>query len=144
MAKLRLCKHCRQQFESRRSNHLYCAPSCRTKASYKRNNYKYVSGHYQKSEIETDSQLPAPLPNDELIIAVQELEDKIERINQNKNINTTSVKEAALGTMAADAGSYVAKKLFAPKMLPATKGDIESLKEQIQQLKAALNFYRPK
>ena len=82
--------------------------------------------------------------NQDVLSVVQALEEKIEKIGQNKSLSSNSVKEAALGTMAADAGSYVAKKLFAPKMLPATKGDIESLKEQIHQLKAALNFYRSK
>ena len=141
MASLRFCLHCRQQFESRRSNHLYCAPSCRTKASYKRNNYRYVSGHYEKSEVEVMDKIALPA-NQEVLSAVQGLEDKIERLSPNKSIQSTSIKEAALGSLAADAGAYAAKRIFAPKMLPATKGDIESLKEELQQLKKALTFPR--
>ncbi|MFP4846253.1 hypothetical protein [Winogradskyella sp. PE311] len=135
------CKHCYQLFEPRRSNHVYCTNSCKTKASYERNNYRYISGHYEKSELEATDKLALPA-NQDVLLAVQALEDKIERFSQDKSISTNSIKEAALGSMAADAGAYAAKRIFAPKMLPATKGDIESLREELQQLKKALNIYK--
>jgi hypothetical protein len=136
------CKHCYQLFESRRSNHVYCTASCKTKASYKRNNYQYVSGHYEKSEEVTDKL--SNQTNNEVLSAVQALEVKIESFTQGKSISANSIKESAIGTMAADASSYVAKKIFAPKTLPATKGDIESLKEELKQLKIAIIFNKPK
>lgn len=139
MGKLRDCKHCGQQFESRRSNHLYCEQSCRTKASYKRNKYRYVSGHYEKPETAATDKLALPA-NQDVLSAVQALEDKIEGLKHSKNISSTSVKEAALGTMVADTGVYAAKRIFAPKSLPATKGDVESLREELQQLKNTLNI----
>ncbi|WP_178990439.1 hypothetical protein [Winogradskyella schleiferi] len=135
------CKHCNQLFESRRSNHVYCTTSCKTKASYKRNNYRYVPGHYEKSEETNTDKLALPA-NQDVLSAVQALEDKIERFIQDKSINTNSIKEAALGSIAADAGAYAAKRIFAPKTLPATKGDIVSLREELQQLKNALNIYK--
>lgn len=42
------CKHCSHEFEARRKNHLYCCSSCKTLASYKINDYKYIAGHYKK------------------------------------------------------------------------------------------------
>jgi hypothetical protein len=48
MTKLGICRHCAQQFIKRRTNHLYCSPSCRTKACYNRNGYAYVTGHYER------------------------------------------------------------------------------------------------
>lgn len=141
MAKLRFCKYCRQQFESRRSNHVYCTASCKTKASYKRNNYTYVSGHYKKPEDPTSDKLSVPM-NKDVFVALQALEDKIVGLNQNKSISSTSVKEAALGAITADAGTFAVKKLFAPKTLPATKGDIENLKEELKQLKKTIILYR--
>ncbi|WP_426431416.1 hypothetical protein ACPX19_03080 [Winogradskyella sp. HB-48] len=142
MEKTRFCKHCQQQFVQRRSNHLYCSSSCRTKASYKRNDYKYISGHYEKSEHSDTKNLPTTTNNDDLILAVQSLEKRIEELGNHNVLNANSVKEAALGTMAADAGVYAAKRLFAPKSLPATKGDIESLKEELRQIKHSLIFSR--
>lgn len=137
MKKLRDCKHCRQQFESRRSNHLYCAPSCRTKASYKRNNYKYIPGHYERAEDALTQGLAVP-GNQELFSAVQALEEKIEGLQKKKSISSTSVQEAALGTVAADTLAFGLKRVFAPLSLPATKGDVEKLKNDLEELKRLL------
>lgn len=141
MKKTQFCKHCQQQFVQRRSNHLYCSASCRTKASYIRNGYKYISGHYEKSEHSDTKNLPSTTNND-LILAVQSLEKRIEELGNHNVLNTNSVKGAALGTMAADAGIYAAKKLFAPNSLHATKGDINALKNEILNLKAILKINR--
>ncbi|WP_111682189.1 hypothetical protein [Winogradskyella tangerina] len=135
MEKTRFCKHCKQQFVQRRSNHLYCNASCRTKASYKRNGYKYISGHYEKSELSNTENLPELTNIDDLILVVQSLEKRIEELNNRKGVGTNSLGEAALGTIAADAGVYAAKKLFAPKSLPATKGDIIFLRKELNELK---------
>lgn len=135
------CKHCYQLFESRRSNHVYCTTSCKTKASYERNQYKYVSGHYKKPDESVTAKLSVPI-NQELLTAFQALEDKIEQILHSKGVKSTSLKEVAIGTIAADAGVFAVKKIFAPNMLPATKGDIDKLKEELKQLKKTLILYR--
>ena len=137
MGKLSFCKHCQQQFESRRSNHLYCTPSCRTKASYQRNNYRYISGHYEKTTEINSEQLALPV-NNELLLAVKELEKKIEMYSQKKTINTNGITEAAIGNAASDATIYAVKKLLAPKTLPATKGDIDRLLYELNELKKSI------
>ncbi|WP_370226548.1 hypothetical protein [Mesoflavibacter sp.] len=131
MEKTAFCKHCQQQFVPRRSNHFYCSASCRTKASYLRNDYKYISGHYERSVPSKIEKQPLFKNSGDLILAVQSLEKRIEELNNQKRIEINSVKDVALGTVAADAGVYAAKRLFAPKSLPATKGDIEQLKLQL-------------
>jgi len=142
MDKARFCKHCQQQYIQRRSNHLYCSASCRTKASYERNGYKYISGHYEKIEHSDTKNLPSTTINDDLILAVQSLEKRVEQLGNHNVLNANSVKEAALGTMAADVGVYAAKRLFAPKSLPATKGDVEAIKEEIKRLSALVKLNR--
>lgn len=138
MEKIKNCKHCFKPFQSRRSNHVYCTTSCKTKASYKRNGYKYVSGHYEKAELpisNIDSNLPA---TNNLLNTIKELETKIEVIDANSKINSVSISNAALGSVAADATLFAAKKLFAPRALPATKGDVSDLKQEIKNLKSLL------
>jgi hypothetical protein len=143
MKKIRNCKHCYETFESRRSNHVYCTQSCKTKASYERNSYKYVSGHYKKvpDELQEQDKLMAPnLINNQ----IQELESKVNSLvdyqNETKGINATDIGSSALGTLAADGTVHVIKKLFIPQSLPATKGDIEELKTEINNLKFLLKM----
>lgn len=131
------CKHCSQEFEARRKNHMYCCSSCKTLASYKRNNYKYVAGHYQK-QIDNETAL-VPATNS-IETAVNSLEQRIQKINK---VNTPSITNAALGSLAASTAISGAKRLFAPNSLPATKGDVESLKKEINELKAILKFKKP-
>lgn len=115
------CKYCYQLFESRRSNHVYCTTSCKTKASYKRNNYTYVPGHYQKQMV-----------NDEIILKDKSLGAVFENKTNNKGgINSSSISNAAIGAATADVALFAAKKLFAPNTLPATKGDIKLLTEKL-------------
>ncbi|MGY0391686.1 hypothetical protein ACW5R3_03860 [Bizionia sp. KMM 8389] len=142
MKKIKNCKHCYELFESRRSNHVYCTTSCKTKASYKRNEYKYISGHYKKEEIALaipENELPV---SNELLDAFKALETKIENMSAKPEINSGSISNAAIGSAAADATVYVGKKLFAPQLLPATKGDVDTLKQEIQNLKFLINMKR--
>ncbi|WP_047549060.1 hypothetical protein [Psychroserpens sp. Hel_I_66] len=141
MKKTKNCKHCYQLFEARRSNHVYCTTSCKTKASYKRNDYQYVSGHYKK--VKELSEMTGI--NSENLISQQitKLEDKIDLLEKNKNLsglNTSGIKNSAAGTLIADASIYGLKKVLAPNTLPATKGDIESLKKDILSLKTLLTI----
>ncbi|MFK7832094.1 MAG: hypothetical protein AB8B52_02345 [Winogradskyella sp.] len=103
-----------------------------------RNGYKYISGHYEKSELSNTENLLSSIKKDDLMLAVQSLEKSLEKLNNRKGIGTNSVGEAALGTIAADAGVYAAKRLFAPSSLPATKADVERLIKEINKLKVAL------
>lgn len=48
--------HFEELFDARRSNHMYCTLSCKTQASYKRNNYQYISGYYEKNELVSNSE----------------------------------------------------------------------------------------
>lgn len=131
----KLCKHCNNYFEARRKNHVYCSTSCKTMASYKRNNYKYMSGHYIKQENEeaTNSQIQ---PIDSVVQSIQVLEEKINDLATRKEtVNTTSITNAATGVAIVDSTVYVAKKIFAPNLLPATKGDIENLRKEIDEIK---------
>ena len=133
------CKHCLELFAPRRRNHLYCCNSCKTLASYERNGYKYISGHYQKS-IEKDvgkvhSAIPMLPQND-----MANLEKKLDKLNKllKKGGSENSITNAALGNMAGDAALGLAKNIFAPHLLNANKGDIEKLIKEINELKQML------
>lgn len=130
MKKIKSCKHCHEQFEARRSNHVYCTNSCKTKASYKRNDYKYVSGHYQKEE--TGLKIPDNVTLNNPVV----IEEKLAAIEKKiSGVNLDSVKSTIIATVAADAISYGVKKVLIPNTLPATKNDVLLLNEEIKQLK---------
>ncbi len=136
MKSYKFCNHCGEEFAPRRSNHIYCKTSCKTLASYKRNKYKYVSGHYKKQDIEvvnTTNTLPTDTNITELF---QKLESKIDSLN--KPNHKSSITNNALGSVAADTSVYLAKKLLAPNLLNANKGDIENLRKELQELKEIL------
>ena len=143
MKTTKLCKHCFQTFEARRTNHVYCTTSCKTKASYKRNDYKYVSGHYQKEEmLPKVESLSLPVKTD-IMDSIKAIENKIETIQKVPKINAASISNTAIGSAAADAAIFTAKKLFAPNTLPATKGDIATLKNELNQLKRMIQNSTP-
>jgi len=104
-------------------------------ASYKRNQYKYVSGHYQKSEL-TDLEV-----KDNSLVEQNKtaLITPIKKGN-NDGITFNSVANSALGNIAADSLSYGLKKVFAPNTVPATKEDILALQKDINQLKLLLKM----
>ena len=131
------CKHCGELFQPRRSNHIYCKTSCKTLASYKRNNYKYVPGHYMTEEVKTQSNSNIiPLDNN-ISELMKKLESKIESIEVLSK-NNSSIKNNALGSVTADAGIYLAKKLLTPHLLPANKGDVDVLRNELKELKELL------
>jgi hypothetical protein len=134
MKKEKFCKNCHELFEARRSNHIYCTTSCKTKASYKRNNYKYISGHYQKTEVVAKSEGLSVAVKTDIIESIKMLENKIDCIQKEQVINRTSVANAALGSAAADATTFAIKKIFAPNSLPATIGDILNLKNELKRM----------
>lgn len=136
MKKIKNCKHCFEPFQARRSNHVYCTPSCKTKASYKRNGYKYVSGHYKKQADETTDNAQLMMP-DVVNSQIQQLEEKIVALEENNKptVNGTEITNAAIGTIAANATIHGLKKVFRPDLLSATKGDIDELKKELMDLK---------
>jgi hypothetical protein len=104
--------------------------SCKTLASYKRNKYKYVSGHYQKSENAVVDQ------KENSIVEQNKSKSEIAGLGSKKDsINLNSVANSAMGNLAANTVSYGLKKVFAPDTLPATKGDIKALQKDINELK---------
>ena len=81
---------------------------------------------------------------DKIQSQLQSFEKKLDMLSNTTQassaINTKNITNVAIGTVAADATIYGAKKLFAPNSLPATKSDIQSLKEELKQLKNAIMF----
>src|SRR5690606_7896550 len=108
-----------------------------------RNDYKYISGHYKKDQNKLEDQDKLMVPN-VLNSQIQELETKVNALedyqNETKGINASNIKNVAIGSVAADAVVYTAKKIFMPHTLPATKGDVEVLKREIQNLKFLLRM----
>ncbi|WP_100613609.1 hypothetical protein [Confluentibacter citreus] len=104
-------------------------------ASYKRNNYKYIAGHYQKQKLTKLEAEIIPVST-EVKTSVQTLEDRVEKMSK---VNVPSITNAALGSLAASTAINGAKRLFAPNSLPATKGDIDKLKNDINELKQLIN-----
>lgn len=94
-------------------------------ASYKRNNYKYVAGHYQKDLIDKPEG------------AVTIMEDRVKKIGV---INVPFITNSAIGALAASTSINGAKRLFAPNTLPATKGDVDLLKKEITELKILIRM----
>ena len=138
MKRSKNCPFCGDIFIPRRRNHKYCSPSCKTQASIKRNNYKYVSGHFERSDevvkAENESKIQ-PAVVDEKLADISSKLDKISNDNDKGNINTKSVVNSAIGTATSDALIYGARKMFAPETLPATKGDINIIRNDILVLK---------
>ncbi|OMP30072.1 hypothetical protein [Mangrovimonas sp. DI 80] len=137
MSKIKICKYCKEPFHSRRSNHVYCSQSCKTKACYKRNNYKYISGHYQNDQAEIKEEEDSILA-DKLSSQVNEFEERMKSLLEEyskRGMNATDIKNSAMGTLAADAITFFGKKFVAPDSLPATKGDINLLVNELNKLK---------
>lgn len=139
MKNTRNCTHCSQLFESRRSNHVYCTASCKTKASYKRNAYKYVSGHYQKEQVIEVDQVSKMVNTNDVLESIRVIEARLEHLKPSNEISGISISNSAIGSATANAAVYAAKKMFAPSSLPATKGDIEMLINKLNQLKSLMN-----
>lgn len=140
MEKLKYCKYCNELFAPRRRNHLYCTSSCKTMASYKRNNYKYIAGHYQKITQTNPKKLPVPITQ-KVEKSITSLENRVQKMD---GVNVSSITNSALGSLAANTAINGAKRLFAPNSLPATKGDVTALKNELNELKMMLRNYKSK
>lgn len=138
------CKHCNNEFEQRRSNHLYCKPGCKTMASYKRNGYTYVSGSYRKND-ETGLSI---VQKDNFNIkpnGTKKIEKKLKgfdkKFNQLENLiekgqkSSTSLLNSILGPLIATTGVSFGKKIFWPGSLPATRDDVNVLKKENYEIK---------
>ncbi|MFK5878435.1 MAG: hypothetical protein QM478_02945 [Flavobacteriaceae bacterium] len=136
------CKHCNNEFEQRRNNHVYCKNGCKTMASYKRNNYTYVSGSYRKKEetglsiIQKDHPNIDPKGNKKIEKHFKRLTNKIQNIeNEISNGFTNSLK----AVIAAELLKQGMKKLFTPSYLPSTKGDADEIKKQNEEIQIQNN-----
>jgi len=133
------CKHCSALFEPKRRNHLYCKRSCSSLASYERNKYRYVPGHYVKGDEDKEEGLKKPLrevevlPSNEFVI----LEEKIDKLLKG-GVSGDGIANAALGNAASDGAVTVLKNIFAPHLLNANKGDVEKLEVLLNEIKALL------
>ena len=142
MQNSKICSFCGDIFTPRRRNHKYCSPSCKTQASYKRNNYQYQPGRYiRNAEVLKLEQEEKALPSviDEKFT---ELSDKIEKLsveNSKGSINVNSVTNAAIGTASANAITYGLQRIIAPQTLPATKQDVDVLQRELIELKTMIN-----
>jgi hypothetical protein len=135
------CKHCGQIFKARRKNHAYCCTSCKTLASYKRNQYKYVPGHYRvnpESELEKSKSVISKEISDELV-ALNEKINKLVQNQKNTNTNFDTILNVIAANVIVDTTIYGAKKMFKPSALHATKGDIQKLSDAINEIKNKSN-----
>ncbi len=73
---------------------------------------------------------------------IKDLEKQLKAIEegQKKSVNASDVSNAAIGSLASDTVIYGLKKAFAPNTLPATKDDVEYLKNEIEELKRLLQY----
>jgi len=121
---------------------VYCTSSCKTKASYKRNNYIYVSGHYKKEQPVVVNPENKVVNTNDVLESIKAIEARIENLKPSNEINGASISNSAIGSATADAAVFAAKKLFAPNSLPATKGDITFLRKELNELKLIVQNYK--
>ena len=136
------CKHCNEEFIKTRKDKVYCCPSCVTMACYERNDYKYVSGGYQKGKAYPTSK------NNFTEVNSSSIEKKLEQ--QNKKINqlietfdkvpdSSNIKDSTMGTLLARGIEYGGKKILAPLSINATKGDVCDLKNKFDVIQEQNN-----
>ena len=126
------CKNCGEVYIRKRRNQKYCSASCRTMACYKRNKYEYVSGGYKKSM----NQLEAVKTKKENQLLPSELNSKLDSLleKEEKLFDTKSITNTVASNLISDTAVYGLKKILNPNSLPATKGDIEAMLIQIQEM----------
>lgn len=109
-----LCKLCDNEFEpTRRGVQKFCSSTCRKKYSYHKN--KTATQNVKKSKSSD-------------VVADKNKKTKVEEMS------LQGVGNAFTGALAANVVSGVAKNAFKRKSdMPATKGDIEEIKEMIEQ-----------
>ena len=110
---LYICKFCQKEFErTRRKAQKFCSATCRSK------------NHHHKNKITNKTS--------------KEIEPKtFKKPEKNKivieKMSAAAVGNAALGTLAANTATAVAKEIFVSENnKPATKGDIKELKELME------------
>lgn len=130
------CKNCSEVFKRKRRNQKYCSASCRTMACYKRNKYEYVSGGYRKSM----NQLEAVKTKNGNQLLSNELNSKLDSLleKEEKIFDTKSITNSVASNLISDTAVYGLKKILNPNSLPATKGDIEAMLIQIQEMQGLL------
>ncbi len=112
MKKEENCKHCGEEFiPKRKGTQIFCSNSCRSR-------YWYLN----------NSEINKTPPLDQLKEAFEEKNKK----TKIEKMSMSGIGNAALGTMAANAATALATKIFIPNdNKAATKGDIQELKKLI-------------
>jgi len=109
-------------------------------ASYERNNYKYVSGRYEKDGTSNKHEEVfenSSKNNKKIEKKLKGLDKKIaslmQLIEQGQKA-TSGLLTSTLGPIIARIGEFAGKKMFWPGTLPATKDDINELKKQNNEI----------
>ncbi|WP_067146245.1 hypothetical protein [Pseudotamlana agarivorans] len=98
----------------------------------------YISGHYKKVE-DTGLSLAKPrTETEDLRTLLKDMDSKLEALSKNTHSQNQNILNSALGSAASDATIKAAQKLFAPQTLPATKGDMQTINQQLKQLSLIL------
>jgi hypothetical protein len=131
------CKHCKEPFERRRKDHLYCGGSCKTMACYKRNKYEYVSGSYQKTSKETKNATDSKI--NKSLKAIIKGQKELKKSIENNTSQFNQIMNAALGNGLANIFKHIGKKIFHPTSLSASKSDFTLLKNDNNTLLEKVN-----
>jgi hypothetical protein len=120
--RIKNCEHCGDDYNATKSNQKYCSNSCRTRACYERNQYKYVQGeNYVRGGYYPSKE------NDNII---EKVVDKSEINNQQGNFG-----DAILGTMIGNIATNLLTDLLTENHnKPATKGDLYKVVQLIQEV----------
>jgi len=114
-------------------------------ACYERNNYKYVSGRYEKDETSNQKEVEfknGQTKNKKIEKKLKGFDKKFEELKgliEQGQKTTSGLLTATLGPIIARIGELAGKKIFWPGSLPATKDDINSLKKQNNEIREQNN-----
>lgn len=117
---LKDCQYCEQEYTATKSNQKYCSNSCRTRACYERNEYKYVQGHYKSSKED------------------EELKNKpVEKpiVKKQKEDNLSGFIDATAGTLFGNLLTKLLEDVLTENHdKSSTKGDLYKVVQLIEQL----------
>ena len=109
-------------------------------ASYQRNNYKYVSGRYEKEvTLKKHEEVfeKSSKKNKKIEKKLKGLDKKMDSLMQliEKSQKATSgLLTSTLGPIIARISEFIIKKKFWPGTLPATKDDVNEIKKQNSEI----------
>tara|TARA_R110002051_G_scaffold183039_3_gene252557 strand:- start:15677 stop:15988 length:312 start_codon:yes stop_codon:yes gene_type:complete len=101
-----------------------------------------VSGHYKKDQLVVANPENKMVYRNDVLESIKAIEAKVEHLKTSSKISGASISNSAIGSATADAAVFVAKKIFVPNSLPATKGDIAFLRKELNELKIIIQNYQ--